>query len=133
MDTTLYDHRGNPVAYFEDEGGRLIYLWSGHAVAYLKGELVYGWNGQHIGWYVESVLYDTHGLRVGSLGDKCPFMLKDARNKADKRTKGPLYERRTEFKRPNFRRDYSERGLEEFLRASAGALFEDLEDTAGTE
>ena len=125
MDTVLYDRRGNPVAYFEDESGRLIYLWNGYAVAYLKGELVYGWNGQHIGWYAEGVLYDTRGLRVGSLGGKCQFALKEPGSRAAKRTKGPLYERRSEFKRPDFRPDYSEVGLEDFLLSGAGALLGD--------
>jgi hypothetical protein len=72
MDGVLYDGRGQPTAYFEDDGERLIYLWSGYAVAYLVGDLVYGWNGRHLGWYREGVLYDTLGRRVGSLGEQCP-------------------------------------------------------------
>jgi hypothetical protein len=42
------------------------------------------------------------------------------RPKPAKRAKTPKYERRTEYKRLEFRRDYSEQGLDEFLRAGAG-------------
>lgn len=75
MELTLYDGKGHPVAYIADDNENSIYLWSGHAVAYLDGENIYGWNGHHLGWFVGGVLYDLHGLRVGSIGEKCPYGL----------------------------------------------------------
>jgi hypothetical protein len=119
MDAVLYDGKGHPVAYFEDDGERLIYLWSGHAVAYLAGDMIYGWNGHHVGWYYEGVVYDTRGQRVGSIGDKCPFALKEVRVKSAKHAKSPKFARRPEYKRPDFRRDYGNQDLEEFLKAAA--------------
>src|SRR5271165_5708131 len=106
MDEALYDGKGNPVAYFEDDGERIIYLWSGYAVAYLAGDLIYGWNGSHIGWYDEGLIYDVRGQPVGSIGDKCPFALKALRAKSSKHAKGPKFQRLPEYKRPDFRRDY---------------------------
>jgi hypothetical protein len=119
MDAVLYDDKGHPVAYFEDDGERIIYLWSGYAVAYLVGEMIFGWNGHHVGWYYEGVVYDTRGQRVGSIGDKCPFALKEVRVKSAKHAKSPKFERRPEHKRPDFRRDYGSQNLEEFLKAAA--------------
>ncbi|MFH6566285.1 4-fold beta flower protein [Pseudomonas kulmbachensis] len=52
-----------------------IYLWSGHAVAYVVEENLYGWNGQHTGWFVNGVLYNRRGQRAGSIGGKCPCAL----------------------------------------------------------
>ena len=120
MDEALYDGKGNPVAYFEDDGEHIIYLWSGYAVAYLAGDLIYGWNGSHIGWYYEGIVYDVRGQPVGSIGDKCPFALKAVRVKSAKRAKSPKFQRLPEYKRPDFRRDYGDQNLEEFLKAGAG-------------
>ena len=47
-DVSLYDERGNVVAYIApDDGGRTILLWGGRPVAYLQGDnpefqVVYG-------------------------------------------------------------------------------------------
>jgi len=49
METTLYDGTGRPVAYIADDSDNSIYLWSGHAVAYLVDSNVYGWNGTTLG------------------------------------------------------------------------------------
>ncbi len=38
METTLFGGRGHPVAYIADDGENSVYLWSGHAVAYVIGE-----------------------------------------------------------------------------------------------
>ncbi|MGE6385451.1 4-fold beta flower protein [Pseudomonas sp. NPDC078416] len=42
-----------------------IYLWSGHAVAYVVEENFYGWNDQHTGWFVNGVLYNRRGAARG--------------------------------------------------------------------
>ena len=73
METTLFDGRGHPGAYIADDGENSVYLWSGHAVAYVVGELVYGWNGRHLGWFVDGVVYDLQGQRVGSVRERCPY------------------------------------------------------------
>lgn len=122
MDGELFDGKGRPVAYVEDEGERLIYLWNGHAVAYLVEERLYGWNGHHLGWFSEGVMYDLRGQRVGSVGGKCPRALQAMRIKAAKRARQPKFERLPEHKRFDFREKYSEQDFEEFLKGGATAL-----------
>ena len=73
MEITIFDGRGRPVAYIADDGENSIYLWSGHAVAYIVNENVYGWNGHHLGWFIDGVIYDLHGRNVGSIQEKCPY------------------------------------------------------------
>ncbi|MFM5213269.1 4-fold beta flower protein [Aeromonas hydrophila] len=62
-------------AYITDGGEKSIYLWRGHAAAYVSGENIYVWNGKHLGWFVGGILFDLHGNRVGSLGENCPYAL----------------------------------------------------------
>ena len=121
MDGVLFDGKGYPVAYLEDDGERIIYLWSGHAVAYFVNERIYGWNGNHIGWYSEGVVYDVRGQRVGSIGDKCPRALQVLRVKAAKRARPPKFARLSEHQRPDFRHGYSEQSFEAFLKEGAVA------------
>jgi hypothetical protein len=119
MEGILYDGKGNPVAYIENDGETVIYLWGGHAVAYFVGDMVYGWNGSHLGWYSEGVVYDLRGLRVGSIGDKCPVALKAERTKAPKRAKLGKFSRSPEYKRTDYRQSYSAQDLESFLKEGA--------------
>lgn len=119
MDAVLYDRTGQPVAYMEDDGEPLIYLWSGYAVAYLFGDLIYGWNGNHIGWFSEGIVYDARGQRVGSIGDKCPFALKAVRAKAAKHAKNAKFARLPEHKRPDYRKNYGDQDFESFLKEGA--------------
>lgn len=71
METTFYDKDGQPVAYLADDG-ETIYLWEGHAVAYLRSDNLYGWNGDHLGWFVDGVIHDLEGFSAGFVGEKCP-------------------------------------------------------------
>lgn len=71
MEIILYNKNGEPVAYIADDG-ETIYLWNGHAVAYLYKDKVYGWNGKHLGWFVDGIIYDLRGLIVCFIRSKCP-------------------------------------------------------------
>lgn len=119
MDGALFDGKGCPVAYIEDEGERVLYLWNGHAVAYLVEDRLYGWNGHHIGWYDSSVVYDLHGQRVGSLGDQCPRALQVLRVKPAKYSRQPKHARLPEHKRVDYRYTYSDQDFESFLKGGA--------------
>ncbi len=119
MEGVLFDGKGRPVAFVEDDGERVFYLWSGHAVAYLVEDRLYGWNGHHIGWYSESVMYDLHGQRVGSLGDKCPRALQVVHARPVKHAKQPKFARQPEHRRIDYRATYSEQDFEEFLKGGA--------------
>ncbi len=119
MEITLYDSKGHPVAYIADDGDNSIYLWSGHAVAYVSGENIYGWNGKHLGWFVGGVLYDVHGNRVGSIGEKCPYSLYAQPTKYAKYAKYSKYSRYTAYTRPSLSAGYSNETFEDFLKAGA--------------
>ena len=56
---TLFDHRGNPVAYIAPDEGNTIYLWSGEPVAYLEGENIFRFNGKYLGWYERGIVCVT--------------------------------------------------------------------------
>jgi hypothetical protein len=72
MEITLFDGNGRPVAYIADDNENSIYLWSGHAVAYINEQHVYGWNGKHLGWFIDGIIYNLQGQRVGTVREKCP-------------------------------------------------------------
>jgi len=62
------------VAYIADDR-ETIYLWDGHAVAYLYEDKVYGCNGKHLGWFVDGIIYDLYELRAGFIKSKCPVAI----------------------------------------------------------
>jgi len=62
---TLFDSKGNPVAYFDTADEHTIYLWNGDPVAYLDGVSIYGFNGKHLGWFQDGIVLDHDGYGVG--------------------------------------------------------------------
>jgi hypothetical protein len=73
MEKTLYNKKGEPVAYIAMDYHEAIFLWDGQAVAYLHEEdHVYGINGRHLGWFINDILYDQEGVRIGFTSSTCP-------------------------------------------------------------
>ncbi|GAA4016536.1 hypothetical protein GCM10022408_32520 [Hymenobacter fastidiosus] len=64
MEETLYNPKGQPIAYIEMQSS-VTYLWNGKPVAYLADEHIYGFNGKHLGWFIKGVIWDETGRRVG--------------------------------------------------------------------
>ena len=68
---TLFDQSGESVIYIDLDDDLAIYIWEGHATAYLDGSLnqflrgetldVYGWNGKHLGWYFDGIIMNHNG------------------------------------------------------------------------
>ena len=119
MEITLFDKHGKPVAYIADDGENSIYLWSGHAVAYIDGENVYGWNGKHLGWFVDGIIYNIRGRRVGSIREKCPFATYAEPAKNAKYAKYAKYARYAAYAIPALSTGYSDEDFEEFLKQGA--------------
>ncbi len=46
---TLFDSKGEAIAYIDTSDELTIYLWDGDPVAYLYDDHVYGFNGKHLG------------------------------------------------------------------------------------
>ncbi|RPJ04211.1 MAG: hypothetical protein EHM28_13840 [Spirochaetaceae bacterium] len=62
METTLYDHKGNPVCYLENDG--IFYLFDGKQAGYIEENIVYAFTGHHLGWFEEGWIRDHKGRRV---------------------------------------------------------------------
>ena len=76
---TLFNQRGEPVAYIDTYDEYTVYLWNGEPAAYLTdssayGSLaVYGFNGRLLGWYVDGAIYDRNGGVSGFMKGCCPL------------------------------------------------------------
>ncbi len=66
---SLFNLRGEPVAYIALDDDFTIYLWDGTPVAYLyKGFQdvhVYSFDGEHLGWFENGIIWDHNGNAVG--------------------------------------------------------------------
>ena len=114
MEITLFNKSGKPVAYIANDR-ETIYLWDGHAVAYLSNDNVYGWNGKHLGWFVNKIVYDLHGFKVGFTREKCPVATYAEPAKYAKYAKYAKFARYAAFARPALSLGYSEKDLRKFL------------------
>ncbi len=70
---TLFNKKGDPVAFISDDYNETLYLTDGFPVAYLYNQNhVYGINGRHLGWWIEGILYNHDGERIGFISSTCP-------------------------------------------------------------
>ena len=81
---TLFDLEGRPVAYIDFTEDPVIYLWNGHAVAYLSDNHVYGFNGKHLGWFENGVIINHGGEKIGFTKICCPENTRAEPAKLDK-------------------------------------------------
>jgi hypothetical protein len=115
MEITLYDQSGTPTAYLDDEDENTIWIWDGHAVAYLIETAIYGWNGEHIGWYISETIYDLQGHPTGYTSNTCPRNLKYEPYKRYKKYKRYKRYRRSLKSMTTIRLSKSDIGLEELF------------------
>ena len=103
-------------AYITDGYNQDIYLWNGHAVAYIfENEHVYGINGDHLGWFVQEIVFNNYGERVGFTSSTCPVTLAKELSKTKKH---PRAEIRPRWKAPAFPHltfNIAEQDLSDFL------------------
>ena len=63
---TLFDSKGEAIAYIDTSDELTIYLWDGDPVAYLYDyDHIYGFNGKHLGWFIDGIVWDNKGNVVG--------------------------------------------------------------------
>jgi hypothetical protein len=117
MEITLYNKNGKPVAYIADDNENSIYLWNGNVVAYVYEDKIYGWNGKHLGWFVDGIIYDLNGFIVGFTQEKCPVATWAEPAKSAKYAKPAKYAPQSPYARPALTMTYSNKDLEEFLKA----------------
>lgn len=120
-ETTLFDSRGNAVAYIVERSGT-IFLFSGTPVAYLHQKsfgadfAIFGFNGQHLGWFDDGIVRDSDGYAVGfrrgAVSNVIPRVEPIKRVKRIEPVRRP---RRLEPLQPFFRSSFSRVPLEEFL------------------
>jgi hypothetical protein len=98
MEMTLYNTKGEPVAYIASDYQQTIYLWEGLPLAYLYEEQhVYGINGRHLGWFRDDIVYNNDGERAGFTYITCPVGIAKG---APKKKKAPPEEIRPRWKAP---------------------------------
>ena len=120
MERTLYDAKGCAIAYIADDGERSIYLWSGHAVAYIDDRLnCYGWNGQHLGWIEDGVLFDDRGLAIGFMKTNRPQASDGVPAKSAKAPKYVKWAKSPPHALPARSTKISSTALADFLKAGA--------------
>lgn len=66
---TLFNSKGEAVAYIDSDEDMTIYLWKGKPVAYLEKGSLWGFNGDHLGWFEKGVVRDHEGYTVGCIKD----------------------------------------------------------------
>jgi len=116
---SLFDSSGRPIAYIAEDGEGTIYMWKGHAVAYLHGDKVYGFNGHHLGWFDEGIMRDKKGAPVGFTKQTCPRTTRTEPTKYTKKTKKTKATRRTASTRVSNKSTPSSLPLDVFLEGGA--------------
>lgn len=118
MEETLFDRGGRATAYIASDGNT-IYMWDGHAVAYLVDDKLYGWNGRHVGWFVNGVIFDSSGYRAGFNRSRCPVATYAAPAKHAKYARYAKYARHAPYARPALSTALSGTELAVLLRSGA--------------
>ena len=119
MDTTLFDRKGQPIAYIADDPGKTVYLWSGHAVAYVDQEALVGWNGRQLGFFVRGRVYDARGRQAGSIAEECAYVPQAESAKSAKQTKRLKHSPEPQRPRPKLSLAYAEAPLLNLLQRGA--------------
>ena len=114
METTLFDKNGKAVAYIAEDG-KTIYLWDGHAVAYLFEDKVFGVNGKQLGWFDNGTIFDIFGLRSGFIRSKSPVATAMEPPKPAKHLRPVRSPRQMPVARPVLCYGYSNKNLEDLL------------------
>ena len=70
---TLFDNRGQPIAYIDDSDDKTIFSFNGEPLAYIDdNNHIYGYNGMHLGWFEDQIVWDHYGARAGFTKATCP-------------------------------------------------------------
>ena len=67
---SLYDGKGEAIAYIDYDNDATIFMWDGTPVAFFEKRYddlcVFGFNGSFLGWYKDGFIYDKGGYIVGA-------------------------------------------------------------------
>ncbi len=116
MNQTLYNPKGEPIAYICNHFRDTIYLWDGHPVAYLYSYHIYGFNGKHLGWFIDGIIYDYYGDRAGFTSTTCPVSAFQDPPKAKKYPREKTLPRCEAPSLPDLGFNLSSMDFEEFLK-----------------
>ena len=129
IETTLFDRRGDPVAYITAGFRETIFLWAGTPVAYLyEEEYIYGINGRHLGWFRNDVLFNNDGERIGFTFSTCPVGIAKEPVKGKKQPMDKIKPRWKAITYPKFGFNYADQDLKEFL--AEGRSLPDSEESS---
>ena len=114
---TLFNKRGDPVAYISDDYSETIYLTDGSPVAYLYNQgNVYGLNGRHLGWWIEGILYNHDGERIGFTSSTSPVPIGREPTKSQRQSMDEIRPRWEAPPLPKLSFNFADMNLESFLR-----------------
>ena len=121
MEKTLFNKDGLPAAYVTDDYNQDIYLWDGHAVAYVfEFEHIYGINGHHLGWFVQDIMYNDVGEMVGFTVSTCPVAVAKEPNKTKKYPRSEISPRWKAPAFPHLTYRIATMDLSDFLKQGQG-------------
>lgn len=116
IETTLFNKKGDPVAYITAEFRPTVFLWSGTPVAYLyEKEYVYGVNGRHLGWFTDQILFNNNGERIGFAFSTCPVSIAKEPVKGKRQLMGKTRPRCRAKSHPKFLFSFADQDLAAFL------------------
>ena len=117
MEISLFNIRGDAVAYIADDYDNTIYFWDGQQTAYLLNDrFIYGVNGKHLGWYIDGIIFNTSGERIGFKASTCPVPPAKEPIKIKKRYKDEVQPRWKENPLPKLLYTLASEDLSDFLR-----------------
>ena len=116
IETTIFDMKGDPVAYITSDYRPTIFLWSGIPVAYIhEREYVYGINGHHLGWVRNDILFNNNGERIGFTFATCPVAIAKEPVKGKKQAVEKIRPRWRVKSHPKFVFNFADQDLKDFL------------------
>ncbi len=116
IETTIFNKKGDPVAYITADFRSTIFLWSGTPVGYLyEKEYVYGINGHHLGWFRNDILFNNDGERIGFTSSTCPVGIAKEPVKGKMQVVEKIRPRWRAQSHPKFMFNFADQDLKDFL------------------
>lgn len=117
--TTLFDSKGEPIAYIDYEEEEVIFMWDGTPVAFLEkndgDNCIFGFNGKFLGWYKSGIIYNEEGYPVGAK-EGAVNMRTQREPRKSRQARVPRKPRTPRVPRmPSWSRNWSEVSLTSFL------------------
>ena len=82
---SLFDQKGEAVAYIDYNKDATVFLFDGTPAAFLEKNGIVGFNREFLGWYEDGIVYDRNGKVVGCKKEALSMYYKIERMKSIQR------------------------------------------------